>query len=192
MRKLIETEENHDNNTQASLFHKLTSENIYFKALDTKDAEKIHKYASDKDVKRFIGWRLMLALEETREYIEEMLRRENVGTHLYASVVLKETEEIIGTAMIFNFDKEANKAEIGYVFDKDYWGKGYGSETVALMSNFAFETLKIHKFCANVVDTNFGSARVLEKNGFVLEGRFRDHYFIEEKYYDGLYFGRIQ
>jgi ribosomal-protein-alanine N-acetyltransferase len=45
---------------------------------------------------------------------------------------------------------------------------------------------------ANVMDTNFGSAHVLEKNGFVLEGRFKDHYFIEGKYYDGLFFGRVQ
>jgi ribosomal-protein-alanine N-acetyltransferase len=191
MTKILETE-NYDNNTKANLFHKLTGENIYFKALDTKDAEKVHKYASDKDVKRFIGWRLMLALKETCEYIEEMLRRENAGTHLYASIVLKETEEIIGTAMIFNFDKEANKAEVGYVFDKDYWGKGYGAENVALITNFAFETLKLHKLYANVVDTNFGSARVLEKNGFMLEGRFKDHYYIEGKYYDGLFFGRVQ
>lgn len=191
MTKILETEKNNENNIKADLFHKLAGDNIYFKALDTKDAEKIHKYASDKDVKRFIGWRLMLALEETREYIEEMLRRENAGTHLYASVVLKETEEIIGTAIIFNFDKEANKAEIGYVFDKDHWGKGYGTETIALVTNFAFETLKLHKLYANVVDTNFGSARVLEKNGFALEGRFKDHYFIEGKYYDGLFFGRI-
>jgi [ribosomal protein S5]-alanine N-acetyltransferase len=192
MGKILGTEKNYEKNIETNLFHKLTGENIYFKTLDTKDAEKIHKYASDKGVKRFIGWRLMLALEETREYIEEMLRREIAGTHLYASIVLKETEKIIGTAMIFNFDKEANKAEVGYVFDKDYWGKGHGTETVALLTNFAFKTLKLHKLYANVVDTNFGSARVLEKNGFVLEGRFKDHYFIEGKYYDGLYFGRVQ
>ncbi|WP_349305900.1 GNAT family N-acetyltransferase [Clostridium swellfunianum] len=181
-----------EKDTNASIFHKMTGENIYFKALEIKDAEKVHKYASDKDVKRFIGWRLMAALEETREHIEKMIKNENEGTSIYASVVLKGTEEVIGTAMLFKFDKEASKAEVGYVFDKDCWGKGYGTETVALMSSFAFETLKLHKLYGNVVDTNLGSARVLEKNGFVLEGRFKDHYFIEGKYYDGLYFGRIE
>lgn len=55
MRKILETEITCEKNTKASLFHKLTGENIYFKALDTKDAEKIHKYASDKEVKHFIG-----------------------------------------------------------------------------------------------------------------------------------------
>lgn len=175
----------------ANLFHELEGKNIYFKALDTADAERVHEYASDEDVSRFIGWRLMVQVDETRDYIAEILRREAAGTHLYASVVLKATREIIGTAMIFNFEIKAKHAEIGYVFHKDYWGMGYCTETVALMDRFASETLKLHKLDASVVDTNTGSVRVLEKNGFELEGRLKDHFFIEGRYYDGLLFGKI-
>jgi ribosomal-protein-alanine N-acetyltransferase len=175
-----------------SLFHSLKGENICFKPLSTNDAQAIHNYASDEEVSRFIGWNLMNTLNETSEYIETMLKRESAGTHLYASIVLKSTQEIIGTAMIFNFDKEANQAEIGYVFHKDHWGKGYGAESVVLMSDFAFEALNLHKLHASVVDANIGSARILEKNGYQLEGRLKDHYFIEDKYYDALLFGKIQ
>jgi ribosomal-protein-alanine N-acetyltransferase len=175
-----------------SLFHSLKGENICFKQLSTNDAQAIHNYASDEEVSRFIGWSLMNTLNETSEYIETMLKRESAGTHLYASIVLKSTQEIIGTAMIFNFDKEANQAEIGYVFHRDHWGKGYGAESVALMSDFAFEALNLHKLHASVVDANIGSARILEKNGYQLEGRLKDHYFIEDKYYDALLFGKIQ
>ena len=175
-----------------SLFHVLEGENIYFKSLNTNDAQEVHKYASDEDVSRFIGWKLMHTLNETCEYIEEMLKRESAGTHLYASIALKSTQEIIGTAMIFNFDREAKHAEIGYVFHGDHWGNGYGTETVSLMNNFAFESLNLHKLHARVVDSNIGSSRVLEKNGFELEGRFKDYYFIEGMYYDGLFFGKFQ
>lgn len=174
------------------LFHSLEGENICFKALSTNHAEDIHKYASDEDVSRFIGWRLMKTLDETREYIETMIKRESAGTHLYASILLKSTQVIIGTAMIFNFDQEANQAEIGYVFHRDHWGKGYGTESVALMSSFAFESLKLHKLHASVVDANIGSARILKKNGYELEGRLKDHFFIENKYYDALLLGKIQ
>jgi ribosomal-protein-alanine N-acetyltransferase len=45
---------------------------------------------------------------------------------------------------------------------------------------------------ANVVDANIGSSRILEKNGYLLEGRLRDYFFIEDKYYDALLFGKIQ
>ncbi|CRK83362.1 hypothetical protein [Neobacillus massiliamazoniensis] len=35
-------------------FHSLEGENIYFKAISMDDAQEIHKYASDKEVSRFI------------------------------------------------------------------------------------------------------------------------------------------
>lgn len=175
-----------------SAFHELKGENIYFKPLDVKDTEEIHCYASDEVVSRFIGWRLMKTLDETREYIEEMIKREAAETHLYASVVLSSTETIIGTAMIFNFDWNAKHAEIGYVFHRDYWGKGYCSEAVKLMNQFSFENLQLHKLHARVVDANIGSIRVLEKSGYMLEGRLKDYLFIDGVYYDSLLFGKIE
>ena len=179
-------------NMNISLFHALEGKNIYFKALSTNDVQEIHTFASDGEVSRFIGWSLMNTMDETIEHIETMIKRELAGTHLYASIVLKSTQEIIGTAMIFNFDHDAKRAEIGYVFSRDHWGKGYGTECVALMSDFAFETLNLHKLHASVIDANVGSARILEKNGYVLEGQLKDHFFIEGKYYNDLLFGKIQ
>lgn len=149
-------------------------------------------YASDEDVSRFIGWNLMKTLSETQDYIEEMLRRESEGTHLYASIVLKETKEIIGSAMIFNFDHDAKHAEIGYVFHRNHWGKGYCTEAVTLMNDFAFDSLNLHKLHARVVSPNIGSIRVLEKNGFKLEGCLKDYFFIDNSYYDEMLFGKFE
>ena len=176
----------------SGLFHNLQGEKIYFKALNIEDAEAIHRYASDEDVSRFIGWSLMKTLKETSDYIEEMIRREAAGTHLYASIVLKPTQEVVGTAMIFNFDWKAKHAEVGYVFHKNHWGRGLCTEAVELMNSFAFEVLKLHKLHARVVAANIGSVRVLEKSGYVLEGRLRDYHFIDEGYYDSLLFGLIK
>jgi ribosomal-protein-alanine N-acetyltransferase len=104
---------------------------------------------------------------------------------------LKSTQAIIGTAMIFNIDRLANQAEIGYVIHKDHWNEGYGSEAVALVSDFSFTALKLHKIHASVVDVNICSARILEKNGYQMEGRLRDNYYIENSYYDALLYGKI-
>jgi len=174
-----------------NLFHSLEGENICFMPLVIEDAPIIHEYASDEDVSRFIGWNLMYTLEETTAYVETMINRELAGTHLYAVAVNKKTQEHLGTVMIFNFDKVANHAEIGYVFHKKFWGKGYGSECVEMMCKFAFEELLLHKLVASVTDANIGSAKILEKNGFLREGRLKDHFYIEGSYYDDLLFGKI-
>lgn len=173
------------------LFHELKGENVYFKPLSIHDVMEIHSYASDREVKRFIGWKLMNSPDETRDYVEMMINREEAGTHMYASIVLKSTGRIIGTGMLFNFDKEANQAEIGYVFHREYWGKGYGTESVALMSDFAFDVLKLHKLHASVASANIGSSRILQKNGYIIEGQLKDHFFIEGKYYDDVLLGKI-
>lgn len=173
------------------LFHSLTNKNIEFKPLSTCDVQEIHEYASDPIVSQYIGWKLMNTLDETREFIDVMINRELEGTHLYASVVQKSSGFVIGTAMLFNFDHQANKAEIGYVFHKDYWGKGYGTQVISLISDFAFKSLKLHKLHGQVVHPNIGSARILEKNDFKLEGRLIDHYFIDNDYYDALLYGKI-
>jgi ribosomal-protein-alanine N-acetyltransferase len=174
-----------------SIFHGLQGEKIYFKALSIDDVEAIHSYASDPNVKKFIGWPLMKTLEDTRKHIEGMIQKEEAGTHQFVSIVLKENNEVIGTAIVFNFDKEANNAEIGYVLHADHWGKGYGTEVVALVSDYVFKTLKLHRLHARVVHVNTGSARILEKNGFDLEGRLREHHFIDGKYYDCLIYGKL-
>ena len=173
------------------LFHALEGEKVRFKPVKLEDVRAIHRYASDAEVSRFIGWNLMRTPEETFKHVEEMMARERLGTHLYASIVQKSTQTIIGTGILFNFSQPSNQAEIGYVFHKDYWGNGYGTESVALISDFAFHTLKLHRLHASVADANIGSARILEKNGFTLEGRLRDYYLIDERYYDALLFGKI-
>ncbi len=171
--------------------HSLKGENISFRKVNPNNVSEIHEFVSDEEVSRYIGWRLMETEDETREYIETMLKRESEGTHLYASVVLNGTEEIVGIVMMFDFDMNTGQAEIGYVFHKKYWGKGYGRESVVLIKDFAFQELGLHRLHASVVDCNLGSARILEKNGFQLEGRLRDHYYIDEKYHDALLYGLI-
>ncbi len=168
-----------------------TGSKIAFKPMRLEESPLIHTYASDEDVSRYIGWKLMTTLDETTAYVKEMLRREEAGTHLYASIYERDSGVLIGTGMLFNFDDEARQAEIGYVFHKDYWGKGYASEAINAITNFAGEQLGLHKVHASVVAANIGSARVLEKNGYALEGRLMDHFFIDDVYDDALIFGII-
>lgn len=174
-----------------NLFHMLDGDNLYFKLLSLDDAIAIHRFASDEKVAKYIGWNLTHSLEDTLELIEGMIEKESAGRSLYASIVHKETDKVIGTCMFFNFNMEAKHAEIGYVLHSSYWNKGYGSEIVRIMTNYALEYLQLHKLHARVVDLNIGSSKVLEGNGYSLEGRLKDYYFIDDKYHDCLFFGKI-
>ena len=173
------------------MFNNLVGERLYFKPVSLDDVAEIHKFASDKNVSRFIGWNLSSTMDDTLELVESMLEKEKDDIGIYASIFLKSTKTLIGTCMIFNFDLKAKHAEVGYVLSADYWNKGYGTETISLMVDYAFEELKLHKLHARVTDVNVGSSKILEKNGFLLEGNFKDYYFVDDKYYNGLFWGKI-
>ncbi|MDL2224253.1 GNAT family N-acetyltransferase [Bacteroides sp. 519] len=75
-------------------------------------------------------------------------------------------------------------AEIGYWIGEPYWGKGYATETVRLLLNFAFEALNLLRVYANIYEYNIGSMKVLEKVGFEKEAVIKSSVIKEGKIID--------
>jgi ribosomal-protein-alanine N-acetyltransferase len=69
-----------------------------------------------------------------------------------------------------------HKAEIGYWLAEPYWKQGIMTDAVRAYVAYAFGELQVLRLTAHVFEFNAGSARVLEKNGFKLEGRLRKHF----------------
>jgi ribosomal-protein-alanine N-acetyltransferase len=63
-------------------------------------------------------------------------------------------------------------AELGYWLAEPFWGRGIISAAIRQAVDFAFKTYAIDRVFARPFGTNSGSQRVLEKNEFVLEGKF--------------------
>lgn len=86
----------------------------------------------------------------------------------------------------------SHRAEIGYWLARPYWGRGIVTDAVGTYVRYAFDDLNLRRLTAHVFEFNVGSARVLEKNGFKLEGRLRKHFRKEEKLYDAYIFGLLK
>jgi [ribosomal protein S5]-alanine N-acetyltransferase len=167
------------------------SEDLYLKPLSQEHAEMIHIFASKPNVKKYIGWQLKETQDETAEFVKTLMLRHEAGSHIYASVLEKKSDRVIGTVMLFSFDKTANHGEIGYVLDDTAWGKGYGTQIVRLLSEYAFKELCLRKLYARVVNTNLGSARILEKNGYTIEAELKDYYSIDDSLMNCIYYSLI-
>ncbi|MCW8328391.1 GNAT family N-acetyltransferase [Photobacterium sp. SDRW27] len=79
--------------------------------------------------------------------------------------------------------------EVGHQLAEHAWGQGIGTLGCQFATQLAFEQLKAHKICADCYAGNIGSARVLEKSGYELEGRQQDYYKIDDHFDDRLLFG---
>src|SRR5580704_15504152 len=67
-------------------------------------------------------------------------------------------------------------AAFGYWLGRHYWGRGIGTDAAKTLSDRALRTGRLRRLEARVFAPNVASARVLEKCGFVFEGRLRDFY----------------
>lgn len=89
----------------------------------------------------------------------------------FFAVVLKENNKLIGK--LFFEDKAFYGAyEIGYTFNRSYWGKGYALEAVRGMFRFAFENMNVRRIIAEADIKNTRSTKLLERAGMRREGVF--------------------
>lgn len=91
----------------------------------------------------------------------------------YLAITEKPSGGLIGFARVGLLAHRAG--ELGYAMRKDRWRSGLTTEAAALMLDFAFGQLSLHRIQAACGPDNLGSRAVLEKLGFTREGHMRDH-----------------
>jgi len=82
-------------------------------------------------------------------------------------------EAVGGVGYTIDSDVNYRSAEIGYWLGEDFWGRGIATEALIAVTEHAFSTYDLCRLYAHVFDWNPASARVLEKAGYVFEGRLR-------------------
>jgi RimJ/RimL family protein N-acetyltransferase len=78
-----------------------------------------------------------------------------------------------GIGLTLQEDIHRRSAEIGYWLAEPFWGRGIMSEAVPAFTDYAFATFDLCRVYATVFEWNPASARILEKAGYILEGRLR-------------------
>ncbi|MEM4779941.1 MAG: GNAT family protein [Halalkalicoccus sp.] len=89
-------------------------------------------------------------------------------------------------------DETTGIAEPSCWIHPSHAGEGYGTEAIELLPEYGFEQRRLHKFVAEVLECNEASKRLVEKVGFVEEGRQREQDFVDGKYHDCLLYGLLE
>jgi RimJ/RimL family protein N-acetyltransferase len=98
----------------------------------------------------------------------------------------------IGNIVISGLSSVHKRAEITYVVgDTGYWGKGVASYAISEIVKKSKTDYKLNRLYAGLAEGNIGSARVLEKNGFKLEGKRLNHLFYGGEFHNQLDYGLL-
>lgn len=114
---------------------------------------------------------------EVQDWLDRQLARyRQYGYGLWA-VVLRETGEVIGQCgLSMQPWKDTQVLEIGYLFAKRAWHKGYASEAAIACKQYAFDKLGADEVCSIIRDTNAASQGVAMRNGMTVADTWTKHY----------------
>lgn len=154
---------------------KLIGTNIYIRQLEVSDAAAmLELQMNNKDFfQTYSPTRLdgFYTIEGQIKVIEANIEQSKNDSRYSFGIFLNETDKLIGNVALSEILRGAlQSCYIGYYLDQQQNGKGYMTEAVILVVDFAFNKLELHRIEAGVMPHNIGSMKVLEKAGFHKEG----------------------
>lgn len=154
----------------------LDTDRLTIRELTLLDKKDLSLILQDKDV--MYAYEHAFSDEEVDIWLNNQLRRYKIDGFGLWAVILKDTKKLIGqcglTVQKIN-DKEV--VEVGYLFNKAYWHKGYATEAAIACKNYAFNKLNINEVFSIIRDNNIPSINVAKRNGMTLKGEFIKHYY---------------
>lgn len=141
----------------------LETQRLILRRYRDSDLQDLFEYLSDPEVVRYEPYKPK-TLEEAREDLAW-----RVSTEEMIAVELKSTGKMIGNVYLGKRDFQA--LEIGYVFNRSYWGQGFAAESCRALLGRAFAQ-GVHRVFAECDPQNPASWRLLEALGFRREAHF--------------------
>ena len=147
----------------------IETERLILRDLLPSDDEGMFMLDSDPEVHKYVGGKPVQSIEQCRKVIEIIRQQyETNGIGRWA-VVEKETGTFVGWSglklMTEPINGRNNYLDLGYRFIKQYWGKGFATETAIAAAAYAWDVLKAQELCGIVHIHNIASRKTLERAG---------------------------
>ncbi len=164
----------------------LNTDRLLLRPLISTDVDLEVEMGVDPDVMQYFGG--VETAEKLQNDMEKFTRRGASGTIGCWRVMDRMSEEPIGTGLLLPMPVEDDdtdfdlvtgdnlpdcEIEVGYLFKKSAWGKGYATETCKRLLQFAFEETSLDEVAAVTDPENKASQHVLKKSGMAFIGTRR-------------------
>jgi RimJ/RimL family protein N-acetyltransferase len=149
---------------------------MYFdlEGTSTPDFAAFVAYRNDPDIAKYQSWN-SFDERDAKAFIREMgsARPDVPGEWFQFAIESKETGGLVGDCALKADEHEPYRAEIGFTLTREHQGRGFASEAVSRLLDYAFDTLGLHRVIAVADRRNAPSWSLLERVGMRREGHFR-------------------
>jgi RimJ/RimL family protein N-acetyltransferase len=164
---------------------------VRIRAIEKRDIDEIMKWINDPEVKSNLLMRYPVSQYQEERWIETALATDNQRNKTFAL----ETKDgvYLGGIGLHKIDWENSNAEVGIVIGKkEYWNKGYGTDAMLAILDFAFNQMNLHRVYLRVFEFNQRGIRSYEKCGFQKEGVLRQDRYRQGRYYNTIMMGILK
>jgi RimJ/RimL family protein N-acetyltransferase len=153
----------------------LETERLLLREMAAEDLPQLAEILRDEQT--MYAYEGSMSETETKEWLDkQLIRYKEDGFGLW-TVVLKDTGKMIGQCgLSWQYADGKRVLEIGYLFNRTYWNRGYAIEAAKGCKRYAFDTLNAGEVYSMIRDTNLASMNVAIRNGMLVRGRFVKHY----------------
>lgn len=167
-------------------------ERIFIRLLSEDDVTGEYlNWLRDVEVIRFLEsrWKTF-TLEDLKQYVRNI----NNSHHDYIfGIFLLDTGKHIGNIKIGSINFIHRFGDIGLLIgDKNYWGKGYGTEAIKLATGYAFEDLNLRCLIAGMYSNNVGSYKAFLKAGYEQVGVYKKKALFNGSYVDEIIMQKLK
>ena len=146
-----------------------TGKRVYLRAFKMSDVETLQRWMNDPEITQFLMRVLPVTERDEKEWVENQNKDPK---NLVFAIVTIEDNKLIGTIGLHQIDYVNRNAVTGTVIgEKEYWGKGYGTDAKMLLLDLAFNALDLLVILSKVLAFNGRSLAYGKKCGYVEVGR---------------------
>ncbi len=153
----------------------LETERLYLREMNQDDFSSLCRILQDADA--MYAYEGAFSDAEVQEWLDRQIARYQKWNFGLWAVILKETDAMIGQCgLTMQPWKGTEILEIGYLFERRYWHRGYAAEAARACKHYAFEELHAKEVCSIIRDTNIASQKVAIRNGMHVVDHAVKHY----------------
>lgn len=160
----------------------LITDRLTLRKLLVADAADMYAYASRPETTRYLTWHPHPDRAYTRQYLEYLGGRYAAGMFYDWAVIYEPDCRMVGTCGFTSFNYQADSAEVGYVLNPEYWGRGIAREALLRVMEFGFAELKLNRIEARFMQGNERSRHLMESVGMIYEGMHRASLLVKGEY----------